>query len=196
MFAKICWGLLLFFFSPALLAAGDLGEVHSNLVLPAFSLDLIVFSIGWERTELGILHFVFSSIIFLIILWSLIKEPPLWIKCILYTALAIMTIGTLLIVEGDVGKAIVDHTYRVDYIQFIVIPLVAIIPVGLQLFKLKEMDKISGWFLWLTPPILGNFGTTWMMVALGSAMSGTMVKKYGVEKALLLLITVVILEGI
>lgn len=68
------------------------------------------------------------------------------------------------LVLGALGRHEITHHVAMDYIYFIVIPLLVVSVGALNLFGFQVSKSAVGWFLLIVCPLLGNIGTTWSLV--------------------------------
>jgi len=101
-------------------------------------------------------------------------------KVLIFLILGAITSGILLLFGGKVEHHMWNHTFVVDYAQFIFIPAVTVLIASLNLFECKVMEGTNlSWFLWFVLPIIGNFATTWAVVPILYSLRGAISKEYG-----------------
>lgn len=128
-------------------------------------LDAMVPSVA---TTLFTCAFVALTIIIGMSLWP---KATLARKTMVYTVMAVLTVGGLTYygnVDYEHGHAIHHHLWElfaVDFPKFIGIPLLTVCIAAMQYFNIKAPKGAKiGWFLWLATPIIANVATTWAMV--------------------------------
>jgi len=124
-------------------------------------------------------HLLATAIVVLaIIIWTSLKVSSIGKKLAIFVGLGGAT-WAFLSTQGEQAIHVLHHTFVVDYVQFITIPLATVFIASLNLFAIKVADKAKlGWFLWLVCPIIGNFGTTWALVPIGLSLVPVLKEHY------------------
>jgi hypothetical protein len=138
-------------------------EGHS---LPHFDQDPMTAYVFW-----GLAAFFLVAII-----WSSIKVESLSKKVWIYLTLGGLASAIVTAYGGSAGWEMVRLIYLKEYLQFIPIPWATVLLAAAGLFQLKELPKSVrlGWFVAVVFAILGNFGTTWIIVPMGLAIVETL----------------------
>ena len=127
----------------------------------------------------GLFYIGLALVVLTTIVFTSLKIESFVGSIAIYVSLGVATCLFVYNVAGSIGLHVLDEVFKVDYVQFITIPLATVLIASLGLFEIRVKDNAKlGWFLFLVCPIVGNFATTWSLVPIGLSLMPVLRERY------------------